>query len=139
MTQLKAGFKRHIGHSAHSEPIAATEVVRWIRANLPPGRIAIVTDHRALANGQRRWWSMNGGFSTAWHINEFFKELYRDGGLGNDVFYVPGVDNPADAPSRSNALGDKLTARRSDIVFPSITTFQHQYRRIQPSRLWWHV
>eukprot|EP00760_Papus_ankaliazontas_P016007 PhM_4_TR16751/c0_g1_i3/m.26827 len=64
--EVKGGWRTSIRHSAWAEPIGALEIVRWIRSK-SAGRIALVTDHSALAKGQRRPISGNGGFSHAFH------------------------------------------------------------------------
>eukprot|EP00760_Papus_ankaliazontas_P011349 PhM_4_TR14728/c0_g1_i1/m.12386 len=121
--------------------MAATAVTRWARENFAPRLIAVVSDHEALAQGQRRPHSGNGGFSSAYHLNEFFRTLYADGGL-HQVFYVPGHENPADAPSRNTVVGDLVwhVERVNNEMFPSLSTFTHPYLDTPPpSRPWWNV
>ena len=90
-------FKHQVRHSAHTEPMAAAEVIDWLKENRKYQRIALITDHKALALGQVRWWTGFGGHSTAYHINEAFKRI-------NDyaeVFHVDGKNNICDSDSRS--------------------------------------
>jgi hypothetical protein len=76
---------------------AAACAVRWVRAQ--PGyenaKVALVSDHVALTTGQRRCYSNFGGFSTSYHPNQIYDELYSNG--GGEVFYVEAEDNQADA------------------------------------------
>ena len=92
-------FDKQIKFSAHTEPTAAKEILIWLRNTYKHvKRVALVTDHMALAMGQKRWWTGYGGHSTAFHINEAFKEI-------NDfaqVFHVDGEHNICDEDSRSS-------------------------------------
>ena len=90
-------------HSAHAEPKAATEVLRYLKqrnAITATSHVAIITDHRAMVSGQRQYRSGYKGFSTSGPLNEFFSELYDNTLTRRDVFYVEGELNPADGPSR---------------------------------------
>jgi len=136
--ELRSGFSKEIPHSAWAEPEAAKRVVQWIRIQCPDGNLAVVSDHAALTSGQRRWWSGHGGVSTAYHINAFFEALYQgDAAKRADVFYVKGEENPADAPSRANRVGDPLRFKRSDFTIPPLASFQNGI--VPPQRPWWHV
>eukprot|EP00760_Papus_ankaliazontas_P005930 PhM_4_TR1280/c2_g2_i7/m.7264 len=139
--RVRRGFSDFVRHSAWAEPMAATAMTRWARENFAPRQIAIVTDHEALPQGQRRPHSGNGGFSSAYYLNEFFRTLYAEGGA-HQVFYVPGPENLADAPSRNTVVGDLIwhIERLDDELFPSLETFTHPYLdNPTPSRLWWNV
>lgn len=122
---LKA-FASTLKHSAHAEPRAATELCKWVKTNFPEiRRVALVTDHMALARGQIRWWSGNGGFSTAFFINEAFKEI-------NDfaeVFHVQGESNLCDADSRSAeaAKSKNIAATEIEMVWPDLQSFEHPF------------
>ncbi|MDO9355465.1 MAG: hypothetical protein Q7T55_17320, partial [Solirubrobacteraceae bacterium] len=133
--QVKGGWRRVIPHSAWAEPLGATELIKWIRTHTS-GRLAIVTDHNALAAAQRRPRTGNGGFSKAYYLNNFFKELYSDN-LDHQVFYVQGESNPADYASRTNKLGDPLSATvLRDTTFPSLRSFAHPHE-VPPLHRWW--
>jgi len=137
--ELRGGWQGEIRHSAWSEPIGALEALRWTRKRLGRhARIAIVTDHIALAHAQRRPGSGNGGFSTAYHLNNFYAELYKDILDDADIFYVEGHLNPSDSLSRSNRIGDPQSFSKSDMTFPSLAEFFHPYMEI-PQRPWWNV
>lgn len=91
-------FEKQIKFSAHAEPTAAKEILLWLKQQFPEvKKAALVTDHKALAMGQKRWWTGYGGHSTAFHINEAFKEINNYA----DVFYVEGEHNICDEDSRS--------------------------------------
>ena len=90
-------FKKQIKHSAHAEPTAAKEIIEWLKKERNYKKIALVTDHKALAMGQTRWWTGFGGHSTAFHINEAFKMI---NGFA-EVFFVEGSKNNCDQDSRS--------------------------------------
>lgn len=122
---LKAFHVTH-GYSAHAEPLAVTEALRYIKQAFPDlKRIALVTDHVAIPNGQRRWWSRYGGFSTAYHLNEAFKEMYNYA----EAFHVEGINNIADSDSRSieAAKAKDIVCNEIDIVWPPLETFSHPY------------
>jgi hypothetical protein len=125
IVQLRQRWDAHMGHSAHSEPRAATRCVQWIRQQHPGARIALVTDHAAIASGQRRWYSGNGGFSSSYLLNELFRVLY--GGGGGEVFFVDGVLNPADGPSRDVSATFALTVTPTRIIFPDLQAFHHPH------------
>ena len=136
--ELKSGFEKALPHSAWSEPEGGRRVARWIKQQCPGANVAIVSDHVALTTGQRRWWSGHGGVSTAYYLNAFFEELYSDdSGQRIDVFYVNGEENPADAPSRANKVGDPLRVKRSDVEIPPLSSFQSAPR--PRDRPWWNV
>ena len=90
-------FKHQAKHSAHAEPMGATEVLKWAKENRNYKRVALITDHNALAMGQIRWWTGFGGHSSAYHINEAFKQI---NGYA-EVFHIEGKNNITDADSRS--------------------------------------
>ena len=99
--------------------------------------MALITDHNAMAWGQRRPVSGKGGFSKAYFLNSFFFELYENG--GGQVFYVEGTKNPADAASRSNRIGDPFSAHVvTDLTLPALTEFNHPYLETK-KRPWWNV
>lgn len=91
-------FERQIKFSAHAEPAAATEILKIIKDKYKEvERAALVTDHKALAMGQKRWWTGFGGHSTAFFINEAFKQINNYA----EVFHVDGEHNITDTDSRS--------------------------------------
>lgn len=135
--EVKGGFFKEKPHSAHAEPLAATLIVEWVRRTIR-GPIAVVSDHIALTQAQRRPGSGNGGFGKSFFLNNFLKELYSDG-LHHQIFYVQGDLNPADAASRSNKVGDPISVTvRPDTVLPSLASFYHPF--LHPKqRQWWTV
>ena len=137
--ECKRGWATHIPHSAWAEPIAATELVRWLQAR-GAKQLAVVSDHIALASGQRRPAAGTGAFSKAYYLNEFFRALYSEKGV-QEVFFVDGLDNPADTPSRSTWVGDTSWHVRplTGVTFPSLAGFVHPYASVQSPRVWWNV
>jgi hypothetical protein len=138
---VKSGWMSWTQHSAHAEPKAAKTALSWVRTQTNFTHVAVVTDHEALAKGQRRWWSGYGGFSSSFPLNDFFAELYSGDDLSEwrrDVFYVAGPKNPADGPSRSVSVGEPLTVSATDFVFPDVSTFTHPFAG-RPPRLDWQV
>jgi hypothetical protein len=141
---VKAGFYNIMQHSAHGEPKGAKLVLRWARAfaaqkGWPADNIATISDHDALATGQRQWFSGYKGFSAAYPLNEFYVELYRDDDLlavRRDVFHVDGVNNIADAESRSVHIRQPLEVRRADVFFPDVSNFAHPYLHPPPRSAW---
>lgn len=122
---LKA-FSAPLKHSAHAEPTAAKELCKWLRWSHPEvARLALVTDHSALAQGQRRWWSGYCGFSTAFPLNEAFKAI---NGFA-EVFHVDGVENICDGDSRSRqaALASRLVCHEVSEMAPELLTFRHPW------------
>ena len=136
---LRSGWRNLIQHSAWAEPLAAREVLAWVRNSLgAKGRTAIVTDHIAMALGQRRPLSGNAGFSKAYHLNAFFADLYATGDECQ-VFFVEGEKNPADGPSRSCRIKDAMTVTEiADSFISPLSTFWHPYADL-PQRRWWNV
>lgn len=125
--EISAGWATPMEHSSQAEPRAAIEAVRWVRAKGATGRIALITDHRAICLGQERWESGYGGSSTSYWLNECFRTLYS-GGEGAEFFYTPGEMNLAGGPSRNVRLGDRLKVRRAaDVIFPSVEIYEHPY------------
>ena len=139
--ELRSGWTAAIRHSAWAEPMAARIVHQWVRDEMKrrgiAGRVAMVTDHSALAAGQRRWWSGNGGVSTAYYINAYFAETCAETPSETDTFFVAGHLNPTDAASRANEIGDPLRIRAVSTNFPSLASFSMPVTR--PSRPWWNV
>lgn len=124
--RVMKAFASPLKHSAHAEPTAAKELPQWMKEQFPNvTRVALVTDHIALAKGQRRWWSGNGGFSTAYPINEAFRII---NGFA-EVFHVKGTDNPCDADSRSTEAAKSKDINVSEIqeVFPDLRNYEHPY------------
>jgi hypothetical protein len=139
--EVRRGWGQLIRFSAWAEPIAAREAVAWVRKHFPDAHtLAVVTDHSALATGQRRPVSGNGGFSKAFHANEFYRCLYADHGV-HDIFFVEGSNNPADVPSRTSPVDDTAwrTRTRPDIHLPALETLHHPYREETSPRPIWCV
>jgi hypothetical protein len=122
-------------HSARAEPTAALRAVHWTRQQLGgTASIALVTDHNAMASGQRRWNSGFGGFSsTGFHLNEFYRELYANG--GGEVFYVEGEHNRADGLSRDPTAPFHLKAQRAQLSFRDLGLVAHPFETL-PRRLY---
>jgi hypothetical protein len=138
VVECRRGWHTHTAFSAWAEPRAATEMIKLIRSQ-GGQRVAVVSDHIALAQGQRRPESGNAGFSKAWYLNEFFRELYHVPGA-HEVFFVEGTKNPADAPSRTTMVGDtQWHIAQSTMTFPSLASFYHPYAKRDDTRLWWHA
>jgi len=125
--KLQRQWDAALRHSAHAEPCGAYELLRWIHEQGRSERIAIITDHAALALGQRRWWSNYNGFGRSFYINRFYQELYRLS-PGAEIFQVPGEKNIADGPSRDPYATRTLSAQlETKLTFPSLTTFTHPF------------
>jgi hypothetical protein len=53
------------------------------------------------------------------------------------TFYIPGDENPADAASRSNKVGDPISVTiRPDTIFPSLASLFHPFATAE-TRPWW--
>ncbi|MDP3759029.1 MAG: hypothetical protein Q8R01_00770, partial [Ramlibacter sp.] len=126
---LRQRWAAGIRHSATAEPRAVVRCVTWLLQNFEVRKLAVVTDHEAIARGQRRWHSFNGGFSPAYDLNEAYCTLYGDDRVA-EVFIVAGELNPADGPSRDPGTATTVTATASTIVFPSLRSFAHPYPAI---------
>ena len=138
--ECRRGWANRVPYSAWAEPMAATEIVTWLRLTHPGvKKIAVVSDHGALPLGQRRPLSGNGAFSHAYHLNEFFRILYAEGS-DHQVLSVPGALNIADGPSRDTNVGDTTWRVRTltGYLFPSLHTFHHPYAPTR-QRAWWNV
>jgi hypothetical protein len=136
--ELRCGWRTHIRHSAWAEPIAAKEVVDWLKPRTT-GNIALITDHLAIPSGQRRPRSGNGGFSKSYHLNNFYCSFYGDDNRDNQAFFVDGKLNLSDGISRENEIGQPLRVREiSNMTFPSLKDFSHPYAKLE-ERLWWNV
>ena len=132
--EIRRGWTTTLRYSAHAEPTAAKEALRWARAQGATGRTAVITDHIALPLGQRKFWNRFGGFSNAWPVNDFFAELYDMDGDAQ-VFYVEGAKNVADGPSRGNTLGQQILVKKlQSFAFPDLATFNHPYAQRPPLR-----
>jgi hypothetical protein len=124
---LQQKWTQRVGRSAHAEPRAAACAIRWARAQ--PGyenaKVALISDHVALTTGQRRWYSNFGGFSTSYHLNDFYDALYAQG--GGEVFYVEGEHNEADALSRDVTATYTLKVSDSQTTFRDLSTVKHPH------------
>jgi len=127
---LQQRWSAPVSHSAHAEPKAARRALQWARAQ--PGcanaRIAVITDHVAMATGQRRWYASYGGFSTSFFLNGFFEELYDHG--GGEIFHIDGVFNRADQLSRDPRAPLTMAVREVDVVFTDLRSLRHPHREI---------
>ena len=71
---VMGGWYGDLRHSAWAEPNGGLKVVEWLQGRLALGsRVAVVTDHSAMCQGQLRPGSATGGFSLAYHLNAFFR------------------------------------------------------------------
>lgn len=119
-------FAKTAKFSAHAEPMAATEILDWVKKHRPMyKKIALVTDHKALALGQMRWWTGFGGHSTAYHINEAFKRINNFA----QVFYVEGHKNICDADSRSREAREAKTHKiiECNESWEKLEQYEHPY------------
>jgi hypothetical protein len=145
--RVRAGFAEAKGHSAHAEPLAATRLLRWAKAMYRPKpggrkvpRVAVVTDHEAMAGRQMRPISSRGGFSPSYFLNEFYRELYGSNGRSEgQVFHVEGIMNRADWVSRQTHIGEPLTYEViTNETLPPLTEFFHPFSK-PATRVWWNV
>lgn len=126
--------KTTMKHSASAEPRALNCCISYIKnvfarnepSNKNNKKIAVVTDHAAVAYGQRQWYSFYGGFSLSFFLNSFFLNAYSDG-FCTEVFYVQGELNPADGPSRDPSNTFSLSVSPSSFCFPSLSNFYHPF------------
>ena len=127
---LQQRWSTPVAHSAHAEPKAARRALQWVRAQ--PGcanaRIAVITDHVAMATGQRRWYANYGGFSTSYYLNSFFQELYDMG--GGEIFHIDGVRNRADQLSRDPSAPLHMAVREVDVSFTDLRSVRHPHEKI---------
>ena len=120
-------------------PRAVSNLLHWLAEVYPSiapdvfvrpeirGRVAIVTDHDAMARGQRRWDSQFGGFSSSYFLNGAFCSMY-DEGWDTEVFIVPGILNIADDISRNlGGASRKIGAWGYEGVFPRLGEYCHPY------------
>jgi len=124
--RLMKRFAKEVKFSAHAEPTAAKEVLQWVKDNYPHfKRVALVTDHKALAMGQVRWWTGFGGHSTAYHINEAFKHI---NGFA-EVFFVDGEANICDEDSRSSEArcAKTILCVPCDESWEGLRIYEHPY------------
>ena len=147
MYEVKQGWALENKYSAHAEPQAAMSILQWAKrmyrekfGSKARPSVALVTDHEAIPQRQRRPISGRGGFSPAYHLNQFYRELYGEDGRNNgQVFYVEGHRNVADAVSRKPEIGDPLTWDYIvDRRLPNLDQFTHPYKRPKElDRKWW--
>lgn len=135
---LAGGWSAAMPHSAHAEPLAAGRVLAHLGkkfADLRSRSICCVVDHLPMVTGQRRWHSLNGGFSANAFLNAFFSLLYAaEMSVRRDVFHVDGKANPVDGLSRSVRLNDRTVERPlTGAVFPSLAQLFHPYEH-RPER-----
>jgi ribonuclease HI len=114
-------------HSARAEPTAAARALRWVREQLGDGAsVVVITDHAAMVTGQRRWDSNYGGFSSSgYHLNEFYRELYGNG--GGEVFHVDGEENRADGISRDPTATFTMKVAQADATFRDLQSISHPF------------
>lgn len=97
---VQQSFERVMKYSAHAEPLAASKALAWIKATIPAvRRVALVSDHAALASAQRRPGG-GGGHSNAFFLNSALAAAYQKFD-DCQIYHIPGEANPADLPSRS--------------------------------------
>lgn len=135
-TLLQERWEMSVAHSAHAEPRAALNVVRWIVKAGRGQRMAIITDHQPLVTAQRRWSSNFCGFGRSFFINSFFAELYTASPAAV-VFHVDGTDNIADEPSRDPNAPFTLQAKPAKIHFPSLHSLTLNHEQINREK--WQV
>ncbi|CUF29851.1 TATE DNA transposon, putative [Bodo saltans] len=101
----RAGSLTRFDLSTVSEPVALVRALCWVREQpwyTQSLRVLCITDHAALATGQRRWWDQQSGFSLNPYLNEAFRLINEMDAI---VCFIDGSLNPADSPSRSSTLG----------------------------------
>jgi hypothetical protein len=129
--------------STVSEPTAVVRIFSWLRERFgraPNGRkwrVALVTDHMAIASGQRRWKSHNGGFSTQQYLNDAFRVI-NTAEVETTVFHVHGDDNIADGPSRTTDSPYEKATLCGLVVLPTLHGFFHP-EDAAPRRAAWMV
>lgn len=126
MYKILKAFPVKMSHSAHAEPKAVTEALRYVKQTFPTVRsVALVTDHYAIPAGQLRWWSRYGGVSTSFYLNEAFAEMFEYA----EAFYVEGCKNITDADSRSEEAkkAANITCQNVDMIWPNLENYKHPY------------
>ena len=138
---LQAGWSARLQHSAHAEPHAGSEILRWCRKSFGPlGNVCFVTDHQAIVGSQRCWESNFGGHSSAFPLNNFFTEFYFDGkgkdGVADrrDVMFVDGTSNIADPLSRACRVGEGLSVTEVEFAFPHLSSLFHPFDPAQHNK-----
>ncbi len=127
VTSLQQRWHGALQHSAHAEPQAVCRALDYIAEHsLTPKRIALITDHIALATGQRRWFSNHGGVSVAHQLNCAFKRMHSHS-IECDTFYLAGDQNPADALSRDSASPLSVRALRCAVRLPALARAWHPF------------
>lgn len=102
-------------HSAHAEPRAAQRTLDYlIGLQIPDhSRVAVVTDHFAIAHAQRHFNGF-GGIGMGLALNkqhEFGHNLWETRSIEVTLFYIQGPVNPAGSLSRNfGELSDSLHA-----------------------------
>lgn len=124
---IRAGWQKRMQDSAWAEPRAAVAALEWIQTHLK-GRtsIALVSDHRSIATGQRRWFSFFGGSGASYYLNHLY-EVFYDSPYEREIYYVEGPMNIADKASRSSRLRQPLRWNKADVIFPSLAHYEHPY------------
>eukprot|EP00796_Vickermania_ingenoplastis_P005508 gene5508-biopygen3337 len=92
-------------HSAHAEPRAVELLIKQIvRHGLKDNqKIAVITDHEAIAKAQRRCNGF-GGIGRGYALNKLFEfvyDLWFTRGVEVYFFWLKGTSNPADGISRT--------------------------------------
>lgn len=133
---LKQAWTKEHKHSAHSEPTAVARCLKWVYLLGGIRKICVVTDHIALVTGQKRWESSNGGFSSAFHLNEAFRMAYNLFDR-TEFFYVEGTKNPADGPSRDDKNTYELKVEMlEETTSWNIHEYEHPYREPDREQMW---
>lgn len=111
-TTLAGQWTKLLGSSVTAEPEGAWEALKAIQSSNQPKHVRLLTDHQPLV------FAAHSGRAHAWSYNALLSRLATLP-FHVSLAFLPGDQNPADAPSRGVALTDKdIEAFRSHV--PSV-------------------
>lgn len=99
-TTLSGQWAQFIGSSVVAEPEGAWQALQAMQLTHKPQHVRLLTDHLPLV------YATESGRATAWSYNFLLSRLATLP-FHVSLEFLPGIDNPADAPSRGVALSSK--------------------------------
>lgn len=115
-TTLSGQWAQFIGSSVVAEPEGAWQALQAMQLTHKPQHVRILTDHLPLV------YASESGRATAWSYNSLLSRLATLP-FHVSLEFLPGIDNPADAPSRGVALSSRdIEAFRRHVPTEATTT-----------------
>lgn len=121
---LSGQWEEFVGSSVVAEPEGAWQALLALQQTCSPSHVRLLTDHQPLV------FAADSGRAAAWSYNALLRRL-SSLPFHVSLQFLPGLDNPADAPSRGLPVSPSDLAAFSSIPASDIGPKTHQQQPLR--------